>query len=152
MKAPSQDQTVASCVAALPRLPMKDLWALWDQYFPLRPSHHNRNYVEGRVAYKIQEAAFGGLKSEMRQQLIRIGEAQSKFKTRRTTAISIVPGTVLIREYGDRDHRVTALGDGRFEYVGQHFKSLSAVARFITGSQSSGPVFFGLIKTERRAK
>jgi len=43
MKAPSQDQTVASRVAALPRLPMKDLWALWDQYFPRRPSHHNRD-------------------------------------------------------------------------------------------------------------
>jgi len=152
MKTPSQDQTVASRVAALPRLPMKDLWVLWDQYFPRRPSHHNRNYVEGRVAYKMQEAAFGGLKPEVRQQLIRIGEAQSKIKTRRTTAISIVPGTVLIREYGDRDHRVTALGDGRFEYVGQQFKSLSAVARFITGSQWSGPVFFGLIKTERRTK
>ncbi len=152
MNAQTQEQTVAARVAALPRLPMKNLWALWDQYFPRRPSHHNRNYVEGRVAYKIQEEAFGGLTPEVRRQLIRIGEAQSKIKARRTTAISIVPGTVLIREYGDRDHRVTAQGDGRFEYAGQRFKSLSAVARHITGSQWSGPVFFGLIKTQRRPK
>lgn len=147
----NQETTVAARVAALPRLPMKELWTLWDNYFPCRPPHHNRAYVEGRVAYKIQEEAYGGLKPEVRQQLIRIGEAQSKIKLRRTTEISIVPGTVLVREYGEREHRVTALADGGFEYAGQRFRSLSAVARHITGSQWSGPVFFGLIKT-RRAK
>ncbi|MDP2431827.1 MAG: DUF2924 domain-containing protein [Pseudomonadota bacterium] len=152
MNAQTQEQTVAARVAALPRLPMKNLWALWDQYFPRRPSHHNRNYVEGRVAYKIQEEAFGGLTPEVRRQLIRIGEAQSKIKSRTVNDIRIVPGTVLVREYGDREHRVTAQGDGGFEYAGQRFKSLSAVARHITGSQWSGPVFFGLIKTQRRPK
>ncbi len=152
MKAPSQEQTVAAQVASLPRLPMKALWTLWDTYFPRRPSHHNRNYVEGRVAYKIQEAAYGGLKPEVRQQLIRIGEAQSKMKRRSPREFHIVPGTLLVREYGDREHRVTAQADGTFEYAGQRFKSLSAVARYITGSQWSGPVFFGLAKTQRRAK
>lgn len=152
MKAPSQEQTVAARVAALPKLPMKELWALWDKYFPRRPSHHNRGYVEGRVAYKMQEAAFGGIKPEVRQQLIRIGQAQSKMKTRTTNDIHIVPGTVLVREFDSREHRVTALADGGFEYEGRRFKSLSAAARHITGTQWSGPVFFGLVKTERRTK
>ena len=152
MNAQTQEQTVAARVAALPRVPMKELWALWDQYFPRRPSHHNRNFVEGRVAYKIQEEAFGGLTPEVRRQLIRIGEAQSKIKSRNVNDIRIVPGTVLVREYGEREHRVTVQGDGGFEYAGQRFKSLSAVARFITGCQWSGPVFFGLIKTQRRVK
>lgn len=152
MKASTQEQTVAARVAALPKLPMKELWALWDQYFARRPGHHNRDYVQARVAYKMQEEAFGGLKLEMRKQLIQIGEAQSNIKTRTTRDIRIVPGTVLVREYGEREHRVTALADGGFDYEGRRFKSLSAAARFITGCQWSGPVFFGLVKTERRAK
>jgi hypothetical protein len=152
MKASSQTPTLAARVASLPKLPMKDLWAMWDQYFPRRPSHHNRNYVEGRVAYKLQEEALGGLPADARKQLIRIGEAQSNLKTRRATEVRVVPGTVLVREFDNREHRVTALADGGFECEGKRFRSLSAAARHITGTQWSGPVFFGLIKTVRRPK
>lgn len=152
MKAPVPEQSVAARVAALANMPMPDLWALWDQYFPRRPGHHNRSYVEARLAYKIQEEALGGLKPEVRHQLMRIGEAQSRIKQRIVREISIVPGTVLVREYGEREHRVTALADGGFEYEGRRFKSLSAVARHITGSQWSGPVFFGLVKSQREKK
>lgn len=152
MKASSHEQTVATRVVALPSLPMKELWTLWDKYFSRRPSHHNRDYVEGRVAHKLQDEAFGGLKPEVRQQLIRIGEAQSKIKMRKTNDIRIVPGTVLVREFDHREHRVTALADGGFDYEGRRFKSLSAAARHITGTQWSGPVFFGLVKMERRLK
>lgn len=152
MKAPVPEQSVAARVAALANMPMPDLWALWDQYFPRRPGHHNRNYVEARLAYKIQEEALGSLKPEVRHQLMRIGEAQSRIKQCIVREISIVPGTVLVREYGDREHRVTALADGGFEYEGRRFKSLSAAARHITGSQWSGPVFFGLVKSQREKK
>lgn len=152
MTTANQQPTVTARVAGLSRMPMKELWALWDKYFPSRPSHHNRGYVEARVAYKIQEEAFGGIKPELRGQMIRIGASQSKIKTRRTHEISIVPGTVLVREHGEREHRVTALADGGFEYGGQRFKSLSAVARFITGSSWSGPLFFGLITSQGRTK
>jgi len=152
MMALTQPQSLAARVAALPKLPMKELWALWDKHFPRRPSHHHRSYVEARIAFKIQEEAFGGIKPETRQQLIKIGEAQSKLSTRRKSEICVVPGAVLIREYDNREHRVTAQTDGSFEFEGQRFNSLSAVARRITGSQWSGPVFFGLAKTQRRAK
>ena len=147
----SSKQSIAALVASLPRMPMSGLWNLWDKYFPRRPSHHNRSYVEARVAYKIQEEAFGALKPEIRHQLIRIGESQSKIKMRRRSEIIVVPGTVLVREYGDAEHRVTALPDGGFEYASQQFKSLSAVARRITGSQWSGPLFFGLKPSGREA-
>lgn len=46
--------SLAAKIANLPKLAMNDLWALWDKYFPRRPPHNNRAYVEGRVAYKIQ--------------------------------------------------------------------------------------------------
>ena len=144
--------SLAARVAALPKLPMQALWSLWDQYFPNRPAHHHRAYVESRVAYKLQEEVLGGLKAEVRQQLIRIGAAQSKMSSKKTGDIAVVPGTVLIREHANREHRVVALTDGGFEYEGKRFRSLSAVARQITGTQWSGPVFFGFIKTERRRK
>jgi len=66
--------------------------------------------------------------------------------------VRIVPGTVLVREHDNREHRVTALPDGGFDYEGRRFKSLSAVARHVTGCQWSGPAFFGLLKSEARAK
>ena len=146
----TQPQSLAARVAALPQLPMKELWAQWDEFFPRRPSHSNRSYVEGRVAYKLQEEVLGGIKPEVRQQLIKIGEAQSALARRRPTVVHIVPGTVLIREYDNRERRVTATADGGFELEGKHFKSLSAAARYIVGCQVSGPVFFGLKQSSRK--
>ena len=152
MNATSPRQSVAAGVASLPTLKMKDLWQLWDQHFPRRPNHNNRAYVEGRVAFKIQEQELGGIRPDLRKQLIRIGADQSKLSSRRTTDVRLVPGTVLVREYHEQEHRVTALADGRYEYEGQQYKSLSAVARQIAGCPWSGPVFFGLSKTKRRTK
>jgi hypothetical protein len=149
----TQPKTLAARVTALPRLPMNDLWALWDQHFPRRPANHNRAYVEGRVAYKLQEQALGGIGPDVRTRLINIGEGQSKLGgARRINDVRIVPGTVLIREYDNREHRVTALPNGGFETEGRQFKSLSAAARHIAGCQVSGPLFFGLIKAHRKSK
>jgi hypothetical protein len=141
--------SLAAQVANLPKLPMKNLWAIWDKYFTNRPAHNNRAYVEGRVAYKIQEEAFG-TKLSVQTQMAWIGEAQSKIKTQRSVQVQVVPGTVLVREFDNREHRVTALADGGFEYEGRRFKSLSGVANHITGSQWSGPMFFGLIKDKSK--
>lgn len=137
--------SVAAQVAALPTLPMKDLWMLWDRYFSRRPDKTNRAYLESRIAYKLQEEAYGRLSPEIRQRLINIGIKHSKIKERRKAQeIHLAPGTVLLREWGERDHKVVVTPEGTFEYEGRHFKSLSAVARHITGTQWSGPLFFGL--------
>ncbi|AJY68769.1 MULTISPECIES: DUF2924 domain-containing protein [Pseudomonadota] len=151
MNASTTGPSLAAQIANLPKLPMSELWALWDKYFPRRPPHHNRNYVEGRLAYKIQEEALG-TKLEVQTQMARIGEAQSKIKTQRGVEVQVVPGTVLVREFDNREHRVTAQADGSFEYEGRRFKSLSGVARHITGTQWSGPLFFGITKTKRGGK
>ena len=146
MNAPS-NPTVAAQVAGLPSLPMKELWALWDRYFPRRPSKTNRAYLEARIAYKLQEAAYGGLSPATKERLIAIGMKHSKIKLgRKVHEFHFAPGTVLVREWQDCDHRVTVTAEGRFEYGGQTYKSLSAVARQITGAHWSGPLFFGLRK------
>lgn len=141
--------SVAARVAALPTLPTPELWSLWDRYFPRRPENPNRGYLESRIAYKIQEEAYGGLSPETRNRLANIGRRYSKIKERRQgREIHLAPGTVLVREYGSREHQVRVTAEGTFEYEGQCYKSLSAVARHISGTQWSGPVFFGLRKPE----
>ena len=152
MNAP-QPTSVAAQVAALPTLPLKDLWALWDRYYPRRPTKTNREYMEARIAYKLQEEVYGGLKPETRERLIQIGRSHSKIRTvRKSQAFHFAPGTVLVREWGERDHRVTVTAEVRFEYDGKTYRSLSAVARQITGTPWSGPLFFGLKKPAEAAR
>jgi hypothetical protein len=98
-----------------------------------------------KIAYQLQEAAFGGLAPATKRRLEAIGAQQSKLGRRATPQVfQFAPGTVLVREWGEREHRVTVTAEGRFSYEGQAFKSLTAVARHITGAHWSGPLFFGL--------
>ena len=139
--------SVAARVAELSCLPMSELWTVWDQYFPRRPINPNRVFIESRIAYKVQEEAFGGLSDTVRHRLETIGARHSRIKLRaRPRDINFVPGTVLLREWGDREHKVLVTAEGLFEYEGSTFKSLTAVARQITGANWSGPMFFGLNK------
>ena len=94
---------------------------------------------------KLQEDAFGGLAVATRQRLEAIGAKHSKIKQRaKPREFNFAPGTVLLREWGEREHKVTVSATGQFEYEGRPFKSLTAVARYITGARWSGPLFFGL--------
>lgn len=142
----SHESTVAAQLAALPTMPMKELWALWDTHFPRRPSTWNRDYLASRIAHKIQETAHGGIDPDIQRRLLRLGESQSTFGKRRPE-VHLMPGTVLLREYGSAEYRVTVTPEGFFALNGKVFKSLSAVARHITGVNWSGPAFFGVKQT-----
>ena len=72
--APSTTTSVAAQVAGLPHLSMDDLWKLWDEHFDERPGHHHRGWLESRLAYRIQERAFGGLKPSLRKKLEDVGQ------------------------------------------------------------------------------
>ena len=141
--------TVSAQIAALPALPMAELWALWDQNFPRRPKHINRSFLESRLAYRIQEMAYGAVPVGIRRHLVEAGAAYSKIKHRVQASDTgrqqhLMPGTVLIREWDEREHRVVVTPESQCEYEGRTFRSLSAVARHITGVQWNGPRFFGL--------
>lgn len=71
-------QSVAARIAELACLPMSELWTVWDRYFPRRPDYPNRTHVESRLAYKLQEEAFGGLAPETKQRLEAIGAKHSE--------------------------------------------------------------------------
>ena len=58
--------SVAAQIAALSNLPIAELWPVWDRYFSSRPINPNRAFIESRIAYKMQEEAFGGLSNNTR--------------------------------------------------------------------------------------
>jgi hypothetical protein len=103
------------------------------------------------VAYRLQERVLGGLKPSTRRLLERA--AEDKVDRRPPTeapAARVTPGTVLIRERHGTSHRVTVLGDGVL-LRGARYRSLSEVARKITGTRWSGPRFFGLRAPTKRS-
>ena len=137
--------SVAARIAELSSLPIAELWPVWDRYFSSRPINPNRAFIESRIAYKLQEEAYGGLAPATRQRLEAIGAKHSQIKLRaKPREFDFAPGTILLREWGEREHQVTVTAEGLFAYDGHTFKSLTAVARHITGAHWSGPLFFGL--------
>ena len=136
--------TVSARIAQLPLLPMDSIWAMWDEHFGQRPNHHHRTWLESRLAYKLQERAFGGLKVPVRRKLESIGETGVLPKNLQREADRLLPGTILTRIYDDVEHHVLVRGVRDFEYRGQRFTSLTALAKVITGCPWSGPLFFGL--------
>lgn len=136
---------------ALKTKPTTELKKLWKDLFATEPPSFNRRYLESRLAYRIQELAYGGLKPETVRRLEKLGEeldGGSKVKRQTRADSRPISGTRLIREYQGVEHCVT-VRDNDFEYQGRPYKSLSAIARAITGTQWNGLTFFGL-KNRRR--
>ena len=114
------------------------------------PVHIGRALLLQAVAYRLQERALGGLKPSTRRLLERTAEdhVDRQPSTEAPTA-GVTPGSVLIREWHGVSHRVTVLADGVL-LRGVRYRSLSEVARKITGTRWSGPRFFGLRAPEKR--
>jgi hypothetical protein len=146
--------TVLARLAALKTTPTPDLKEQWRELFGKEPPPYNRRFLESRLAYRIQELAYGGLKPETIERLKAIAEdldgGGSRTSRRRSAQDRPIAGTRLIREHQGVEHCVTVRSDD-YEYQGRPYKSLSAVARAITGTQWNGLVFFGL-KNQRAAR
>jgi hypothetical protein len=133
-------------LAALKTMKTPDLKAQWRELFDTEPPPYNRRFLESRLAYRIQELAYGGLKPETVKRLEALGEQLDggNITTRRIRHDrKPIAGTKLIREWQGVEHVVTVTGDG-FEWQGRPYQSLSAIARAITGTRWNGWVFFGL--------
>ncbi|HRH78902.1 MAG TPA: DUF2924 domain-containing protein, partial [Cellvibrionaceae bacterium] len=111
---------------------------------------HSRPFLVRRIAYQLQENEFRKVNPELLEQNKRRIEAlieQEKIKNLSTKSDSdyrLTPGTVLTREYQRIEHCVVVTEDSQFEYQSRRYKSLSVIAREITGTRWSGPLFFGL--------
>jgi hypothetical protein len=144
-------ETVLAQLAALKGAPANVLKARWRELFDTEPPAYNRRFLESRLAYRIQELAYGGLSRETMDRL----KAMAKQYATRDAAerkarpmLRPVAGTKLIREWQGVEHCVT-VGADEFEYLGRPYKSLSSVAREITGTRWNGWVFFGLKNSQR---
>jgi hypothetical protein len=147
----TQPDHIPARLAALKTTPTPDLKAQWRELFETEPPPFNRRYLESRLAYRIQELAYGGLKPETVRRLEALGEqldGGDRQKSKLRTDVRPIAGTRLIREYQDVEPIVTVTQTG-FEWQGRPYQSLSAIARAITGTRWNGWVFFGL-KNHRR--
>lgn len=139
--------TVLAQLAALPTKDIAELRRMWRDLVGDEPPPGNRTHIVRRLAYRIQELAHGGLSPRTRARLDALADDEDdrvKGKPRRKRPDDRpVAGTRLVREWQGVEHCVTVRPDS-FEYDGQRFRSLSAVARAITGTRWNGPQFFGL--------
>jgi len=137
--------TLAEEIAGLSKAGIADLRERCKNLYGKPPSDGlGRSFLVRAVAYRLQEQAFGGLKPSTRRLLARVAEeAAAGSSPKRPPVRKAEMGTILVREWQGNAHRVTVLGDG-VSFNGKRYRSLSQVAREITGSRWSGPRFFGL--------
>lgn len=133
----------------LAELPPEELKREWARRFGAPAPLLSPELLRLGIGYKLQEQKHGGLSRSTRSLLRQAGERGESGKAAQPLPRKLTLGTRLVRDWHGVGHTVTVLTDG-FEYDGQHWKSLTAVARAITGAHWNGPLFFGL--AERKAK
>jgi len=144
-------EALAQAIDELECLPKDLLGGRWREAFQTRvPSHASRTFLERSLAYRIQEQTLGGVPPRVKKRLASLRkklERDPGFAPAPTP--SFKPGTRLIRQWKGEVHEVEILETG-FSWDGEHYSSLSRIARAITGTRWSGPVFFGLKKRPQK--
>ena len=145
------DNTVLARLTALKRMSVRELKAEWKSLYGDAAPNNSRIFLEIRLGYRIQELTYGGLDRETRRMLDLLADEVEGLSRRRSQIAdprNPVVGTRLIRDWDGVAHTVTVLNDG-FDWQGRKFKSLSAIAREITGTRWNGYRFFGLRERKR---
>jgi hypothetical protein len=139
-------EPILARLAALKAMSVNELKTEWQMLFDAPAPNNSRNFLEGRLAYRIQELTYGGPDKQTRRLLDLLADEVEGTLTRKAQIAdprNPVVGTKLIREWNGVAHTVTVLREG-FDWDGRRYKSLSAVARAITGTRWNGYRFFGL--------
>jgi len=164
----TRDTSIAQILLGMRRKTVRELRAQYLDLFGEETRSYNKEHLIRKIAWRIQELAYGGLSERARRRALEIvndadlrvtmprgmarmdspGVAErtmvTKLSNRRDRRLPI-PGTLLVREYKGRDVIVKVLEDG-FEHEGKVFNSLSAIAKKVTGTKWNGHVFFGTKK------
>jgi hypothetical protein len=132
-------------IGRLPSLSLLELRQRWQTLFAHpAPKSLRRTFLARAVAYQMQVEVFGGLSVATKRRLREIANAVRNGDANAIPGSSrIKPGTQMIRQWQNTTHTVTALAEG-FEWNGRTYKSLSAVANAITGTNWNGFSFFGI--------
>ena len=140
-------ENILAQIAELNRMGMPQLKERWKALFGTEPQVQNRAHMVRRLAYRIQELAYGGLSDGTRARLTQVADEDAatarRPSSRKREQNLPVAGTRLVRDWNGERHEVLVARDG-FDLRGRRYRSLSAVAKAITGAHRSGPAFFGL--------
>ncbi len=137
-------------LAQLALAPIAVLRARWRAEFRCEPPPaFGPDLLRRSLAYRLQEAAYGKLSAATQRELDGLAAQLEKSPSARVALPRrIKPGSVLVRDWNRKSHRVMVLASG-FEYDGRPYQNLSEIARLITGTRWNGPRFFGL-RSERK--
>jgi len=142
---PKSNALLTAELTELGGLGTNELRQRWAEFYGVAPSPRiSRELLVRAVAHRMQEEANGGLGKSCRRQLARLADTLGAGGSIEVSQIpSFKPGTKLIREWKGKVHEVVIAG-GTYIWAGKQFRSLSQIARAITGTRWSGPRFFGL--------
>ena len=139
-------------IERISNLSCPDLAAEWQADFGRSPPRHaSRGFLVGNLAWHQQVECLGGVPKGTKRRLAKLAAVFDRDGSYRPPLAgpNIRPGTRLVREWQGEGHEVTVDDDG-FVWRGRRYKSLSAIAREITGTRWSGPAFFGLKGTTKK--
>ena len=141
---PTRREVAYRLLEQLLTMERKELLRLWRDLFDRVPSPAlRRETLIPILAYRIQEKAFGGLKESTVRKLRELADDSILGETSVQKGLRPKIGTRYVREHAGKLHEVTVL-EADYEYEGRTYRSLSEIARAITGTKWSGPAFFGL--------
>ena len=124
----------------------QDLRVAWRELHRTGPPQGlSRDLLIRALAHRLQEQTHGGTSRAQRGRLQRLAREFEGGSRSSDPGIVLRTGTTLVRQWRGHTHTVLVREDG-FEYEGQHYRSLTVIAKRITGAHWSGPRFFGLTK------
>lgn len=148
------DPQVLARLSALKTMTMPQLRQEWEKLFAAATPNNSRPFLEQRLAHRIQELAFGGPSKPVIRTLDMLADEVEGKKVRKSVISdprNPIIGTRLIRDWKGTEHTVVVAKDG-FDWNGRRYKSLSAIAKSITGTNWNGYRFFGLRAAEGGAR
>lgn len=139
-------------LAALSEMDAPELRAEWRRLYRSQPPKKlSRNLLELGVAWKLQERVLGGLSAATKRQLGDLAKTmEAKSDLVKPHKVTLKPGARLVRDWDGETHEILVVDDG-FQWRGKTWRSLSVIAREMTGTRWSGPRFFGLTGTATKS-
>ena len=141
----SKPQTLKAELTRLEGMDTAGLGRVWERRHGSPPptALHNR-LLRLALAYNLQADVHGRLSRTQEQRLSRISAGANQRDKAKPSPLRIKPGATLVRDWGGKSWRVEVNADSSFTWDGRRWRSLSAIAREITGTSRNGPAFFGL--------
>ena len=148
----SKEQKLADELTALDEMSISDLRIAWRRLYRTHPPKFlRRDLIQLAVAWKMQEKAIGGHSAATRRQLKDLAQTlEDKSDLAEERRVRLRPGARLVREWRGDTYEVLVTEDG-FVWRGENWRSLSVIAREITGARWSGPRFFGIDKPSTKS-